>query len=276
MLKNSFFRITTAILGSSVLFMAVSFLGSYSMSLKIILGVIIYFLSTFYLASSNFFKSQLLSLAIPSLPLLLALVYFNIFHFNATWISLPSQIFLLLGAISGLLFYRQKSYFIPLVFCVLVIAWVGWLKKLYEYKFIFNSFTGNVSFPYPAVNLYDSTGLLSNLDRKGKLYIIDFWGSSCAPCFREFPEIDKVNKMADKNRYEIITVNIPLPKEKKEDNYALLSQYNYSFKKLFAEAAGVADSFGINGFPTTIVVKNQEVIFRGEFEDAIRRFNVTH
>lgn len=272
--KNKYLIIALALIASFIIFVLVSFIGSFSLSLKIVVGTLIYFFFTLYFLKSNFQKNKWLCLYLVILPLLISIFYFSIFQFKATWISVPSQFFLLLSSLASFAFYKRKSFIIPIILTGLVFFWVSWLHKLYKYEFIFNSLTGNVSFPFPHTKIYDSSGSVAYLNQKEKIYILDFWGSSCAPCFRQFPTIDKINKIADSKKFEIITLNIPLPTEKKEDNYNLLAKFNYGFKKLYAENANTADSFGITGFPTTIVVKNSEVIFRGEFDDAVKPFNV--
>ena len=83
-----------------------------------------------------------------------------------------------------------------------------------------------------------------------------------------------MTKLADTTKFKIVSINIPTWKEKKEDNFKLLDSFGYNFPKLFALAYAVADSFGVEYFPTTIVVKSNHVIFRGDFEEAVKRFKV--
>jgi hypothetical protein len=78
----------------------------------------------------------------------------------------------------------------------------------------------------------------------------------------------------DTTKFEIIAVNIPFRKEKLGDNYLLLDSFSYRFKLLFAENKNLADSYGIKAYPTTVVVKDNRIIFRGDFEDATKKFGM--
>lgn len=272
--KNSYVQIAIAAIISIALFVGVSIIGSFSLSMKIILGTIIYFSGSFYFFKSNLLKNKVLGLLIIILPVLLSLIFFNILQFKATWISMPSQAFLILAVACSFVYHKNNWLAVPIILACLVFVWVGWLNKYYIYKYTYNTITGNVSFKLPQPSLYDSSGAIYPLVQKDKYYIVDFWETSCLYCYKEFPFIDSISKSADKLRYEIITLNIPIRKESKEDNYNALNKFHYSFKKLYAENISTADSFGVSGYPTTIVIKNQQVIFRGDFEDAVKRFDV--
>ena len=154
---------------------------------------------------------------------------------------------------------------------VLVCGWFIYFQSLYFNQLLYKSYNQNVLFKYPNVKMYDTTGSIVALN-DNKYYFIDFWTSHCAPCFRLFPKIDSINKLADTSRLEFITINIPMEKEVKEDNYRILNDFDYTFKKLYAGTTSVADSFQVSYFPTTVVVKNNRVIFRGDFETAVKRF----
>ena len=86
--------------------------------------------------------------------------------------------------------------------------------------------------------------------------------------------VDSIDKLVNKDKFSISTVNIPLAKEQKQDNYNILNKFNYSFKKLFANNKSIADSLGVVYYPTTIAIKNGQVIFRGDFEEAVQRFKL--
>ena len=265
-----------AIIISTLIYLALALVGGYiSMNYKLVIGCGSYFIGTYFLLNSPRYPNKLFAFLLIFLFPFIAFIYFNLFHFEDTTVSFPSSLFICLGAACGYLFYKRRSYFIPVFLFLSVVIWFSFLQKPFFYKKWFNTYTGSVLFNYPAVKLYDTTAVVYNLDNPQKLYILDFWNSHCGVCFRKFPDVDSLNKLIDKSKFEIIAINIPFrSKEKKEDNYKILDDYNYGFKKLYTESMAIADSFGIESFPTTIVVKNQQIIFRGVFEDAIKRFKV--
>jgi thiol-disulfide isomerase/thioredoxin len=58
---------------------------------------------------------------------------------------------------------------------------------------------------------------LKNLRKagSGKLILVNFWATWCAPCMEEFPEIQKMVRMYRKRELQIVTVSINAPDEKK-------------------------------------------------------------
>lgn len=151
---------------------------------------------------------------------------------------------------------------------------IGWQtegQRLLTNKMVYNSFDQNVLLKLPDVKLYDSTGNLVSLKDSEKIIILDFWNSTCGPCYRLFPTIDSVRKKLDQTKYDIRVVNIPLNGEVKKDNYRLLNKYHYTFNQLFAETNSVVDSFGVEVYPTTIILFRNNVIFRGAFENAMKK-----
>src|SRR6478672_9082152 len=94
---NIYLRITLDCILSIVLFTLVSFLAGISISLKIVLGGLVYFFATLYFLRSDFLQKRSFALFTILLPIVASLLYFNMMHFTATWISMPSQILLLLA-----------------------------------------------------------------------------------------------------------------------------------------------------------------------------------
>ncbi len=270
--KIKLLRILMLSIISIIIFVAISYIAAFSFNLKIIFGSIIYFLGTYFIVRSAIFGNKLLPFFLIATPPILIFIFFNLLQFKATASSFPSSLFLIISTIFGYLFYKSRYLFIPLILGTLIIVWIGFLQKFYNNIRVYKTYNQEALLKYPAVSLYDTTGSMVALDDNNKYYFIDFWTSHCAPCFRLFPKIDSINKLADTSRLEFIAINIPMEKEVKEDNYRILNDFDYTFKKLYAGATSVADSFQVSYFPTTVVVKNSQVIFRGDFETAVKRF----
>lgn len=55
--------------------------------------------------------------------------------------------------------------------------------------------------------LKDEKGQSHSLsDFRGKYVLLDFWGTSCGPCIAKFPEMKKVYKNLDKDKFEFINI----------------------------------------------------------------------
>lgn len=247
-------------------------LGSCSHNAKLYLGVIIYFFSGKYLLANNSIFRKEISFWLFISPIFIFQLSSNVFNYDSTINSLPIHIFFILASLTAF-FYVKYSKLI-LLFLISLIIWFHFNgKKAYlDYRFF-----GNTKNSYINSNIFSGLSNIRNQDfvvDTNKLIIIDFWNSKCAPCYRQFPLIDSISKLVDTSKIDILLLNIPLKGETKENNYLLLSKFNYSFKQIFANDSHIMNSLKINYFPTTVVIKNNIILFSGEFKDVIKKFKL--
>ncbi len=102
-------------------------------------------------------------------------------------------------------------------------------------------------------------------DLKGKYVLIDFWGSWCMPCIREFPELIAMNnKYQEANfknaeGFEIVSLAIEKNKDRwlrAIERYQLNWQYHHadlvtSFKFFDSE---ISSQYGVKEVPTKFLV----------------------
>jgi len=104
-------------------------------------------------------------------------------------------------------------------------------------------------------------------DYKGKIVVLNFWGTYCPPCVEEMPLIQNYyEKYADKN-VEILAINEndPLVSVK-----AFVRQYKLTFPVLLDKDI-VRREYGVLNYPTTIFINENgkiEVIFEGAMDEA--------
>ena len=90
------------------------------------------------------------------------------------------------------------------------------------------------------------------LDYKGKLVILNFWATWCAPCKDEMPSLDNLQETLGPNKLKIFPINIS-----QED----LAKTEYFFKELniknldiyYDSSITLAKKFSLRGVPTTII-----------------------
>ena len=89
-------------------------------------------------------------------------------------------------------------------------------------------------------------------DSKGKVVVVNFWGTFCEPCRNEMPALERQKaKWAGKN-VEILGLNLDEPRVAVE-NY--IKQVNTTFPILFDKNEEVRKRYGVSQYPTTFFVK---------------------
>lgn len=133
-----------------------------------------------------------------------------------------------------------------------------------EFRFVAGDGTGKVipesarkkapSFRGPLVGdgNFDSTSL------NGKVVVLNFWGSWCAPCRVETPEFEKVYQETKGSGVEFIGINV---KDSEQLAQAFLKQKHISYQSVFDPNGSVAltfRDFPPNAIPSTIVLDRQQ------------------
>ena len=88
-------------------------------------------------------------------------------------------------------------------------------------------------------------------DYKGKLLILNFWATWCAPCKEEMPSIDNLQANIDLNNLKIFPINIGQENITKAEFFFK----NLNIKNLdiyFDPPITLAKKFSLRGVPTTI------------------------
>ena len=93
-------------------------------------------------------------------------------------------------------------------------------------------------------------------DFKGKLLILNFWATWCAPCKEEMPSLDKLQSNTKLNNIKIFPINIG-----QED----ISKAEFFFKELNIKNLDIymdapitlAKKFSLRGVPTTILFNKE-------------------
>ena len=108
-------------------------------------------------------------------------------------------------------------------------------------------------------------------DYQGKLIILNFWATWCAPCKEEMPSLDSLKKNKNLNNLEIFPINVG------QENIQKILKFfkDLKIKNLdlyFDPPVTLAKKFKLRGIPTTIIFnkKGEElarIIGSIDFED---------
>jgi thiol-disulfide isomerase/thioredoxin len=107
---------------------------------------------------------------------------------------------------------------------------------------------------YEDLSFLDSDKKQVNLDDyRGKLVLLNFWASWCAPCKEEMPSLDSLQSNKNLNNLQIFPINVGQDNEKKaKDFFEQLDIQNLNI--YFDTTITLAKKFQLRGIPTTILI----------------------
>ena len=93
-------------------------------------------------------------------------------------------------------------------------------------------------------------------DFKGKLIILNFWATWCAPCKEEMPSLDVLQSNSNFSNLKIFPINID--KEDKSKSELFFKELNIKNLDIYFDAPiTLAKKFSLRGIPTTILFNKQ-------------------
>ena len=126
--------------------------------------------------------------------------------------------------------------------------------------------------------LYDQYGKKHNIEEyKGKVVVINFWGTWCGYCVEEMPEFEKVYKEVGSNKKDVIILGVAGPKSKENQNnvdvekdkvISFLKKKNITYPTLMDETGKSFDDYKVRALPMTYVI-NKDGYLEGFVSGAI-------
>lgn len=106
--------------------------------------------------------------------------------------------------------------------------------------------------PTPALRLQDLDGKAHTLaDYRGKVVLINFWATWCAPCRYEMPSIEKLRASLMGRPFAVLAVNLGEPEPRVR---AFLQEVPLRFPVLLDPDAAAAKAWKVKALPATFVV----------------------
>tara|TARA_B100000029_G_scaffold11773_1_gene12510 strand:- start:169 stop:708 length:540 start_codon:yes stop_codon:yes gene_type:complete len=111
--------------------------------------------------------------------------------------------------------------------------------------------------PVFSVKFEDFSGGEINLsDYHGKLVVINFWATWCAPCKKEMPSLDSLYENENFKNLQIFAVNMETPNQQKtKDFFNDLKIENLQI--FFDSNLNFVKEFKLRGVPTTILINKK-------------------
>ena len=93
-------------------------------------------------------------------------------------------------------------------------------------------------------------------DFKGKLVIINFWATWCAPCKDEMPSLDNLQSNTKLNNLKIFPINVG--QEDRSQSERFFKELNINNLDIYIDAPiTLAKKFSLRGVPTTILFNKE-------------------
>ena len=115
----------------------------------------------------------------------------------------------------------------------------------------------------PDFQLEDMDGEKYSLESyRGKVVILNFWATWCPPCRREIPSMEALYQTFKDEAFAILAIN---EWETEDHVFAFMGELPVEpgFPILFDPDSEVAQSFGVKGLPTTLLLDTQgKIVYR--------------
>jgi len=216
-----------------------------------------------YICFAKIFKNALLSflLTVPFfLIYILASILLNSFQTFPIWIS-----GLCIALLTSLLLKKEvKTYIIFLIALAIIVSSGGWFMPNYLVKFSQQSDLSRYNLK--GLKIVDENNHIVDLtSSKDKILIVDVWFTTCAPCIRQFPDLERVhNELKKDTNIRVIALNIPLQQSGDRDRAKSLTS-KFSFEKVYFQSPVEVDKLGLKAFPITLVFdKQNRCIYAGD------------
>ena len=106
----------------------------------------------------------------------------------------------------------------------------------------------------PDFRLTDLEGRPHRLEKyRGKVVLLDFWASWCAPCRKELPAIEKLHREYGSKGLVVLAVN----SEAEKVSRSFVKKYGYTFTVLTDVEGAVFGDYAVSSIPVTIVIDRE-------------------
>lgn len=95
-------------------------------------------------------------------------------------------------------------------------------------------------------------------EHKGKYVLLDFWGSWCAPCIMEIPDLKKLQNDFKK---KLVIVGLVCDDSREKINNAI-KKHDIDWVQLFDDENRFPTTYGIKSFPTKVLIDDKGIVVK--------------
>jgi peroxiredoxin len=126
----------------------------------------------------------------------------------------------------------------------------------------FDSSSGDARVPGPEAPTFDlpllDGGQVSLSEQRGKVVILDFWATWCAPCEIQMPVLDALWEHVDREEWMIIGISVD--QVPANEVVAWVAERGFRYPIALGDP-DLAMRYGVIGYPTLVVIDPQGRIF---------------
>lgn len=104
------------------------------------------------------------------------------------------------------------------------------------------------------LSLYNSGEEFRLSEQKGKIVVVNFWGSWCPPCRSEMPALQKVWEVYQGRGLVVVGVNA---QDTEEQALAFLKEVGVTFPTGPDKDGSITTAYRVLGFPTTVFIDRE-------------------
>ena len=109
----------------------------------------------------------------------------------------------------------------------------------------------------PPIAFAGADGQLTGLDAfRGKVVVLDYWATWCAPCRAEFPVLDRLQERLGARGLAVVAVSVDRAGLRVVDKFYAEAQVTHLDKYVDPDSTG-AQGLKLRGVPTSLVVDRQ-------------------
>jgi peroxiredoxin len=193
---------------------------------------------------------------IAAVLLLLASVFLFAFFVVPQTPFLWPTLLLWSAIVTFLLFRKRLDKIIRIGGALILVAVSVWYCVFYIPVQMQRALTHVSNRPAPPFTLQPiNQGLVPTGATPGKILVLDFFATWCSPCIAELPELERVRVDLQTNRdIEFVLVGTNSGGDTPERVRAFAQRRHISFPVAFDPERRAQQAFGLNGFPTLVVI----------------------
>ena len=105
--------------------------------------------------------------------------------------------------------------------------------------------------PVPPYDFTDTRGnKINTTNTAGKVVVLNFWFATCKPCIEELPDLNQVYTEYAANP-DVLFAAVTFESSERTETFLKKFEFRYP---LVTDAQSVIKQFGVNGYPTNLVI----------------------